>query len=628
MLLRPPKAKKSLPSFLTVEQAGVLVEAPNADRQAARTRRSSRCSTAAGCASRSASGSTSATSKRDVVRVRAGKGDKDRVVPLGDKARRAIDAGCPSAASSRPVDDALFVNARGRRLTARSVRRFLDAPRAGGVAAQDPPARAAPLATRRTCSASGADLRAIQELLGHASLKTTARYAHVDFEYLMTRLRNSHPHAGAGSRRRKSEDQDRTTILSVRRDGKVVVAGDGQVTLGNTVMKANAAQGAPPARRQDRRRLRRLGGRRHHAVRAARGQAQGGERQPDARRRRAGQGLAHRPRAAPARGAAARRRPRADASCSPAPATSSSPTTASSRSARAGRYALAAARALRRAHHARRARDRRAGAARSPATSASTPTTNLVVRGAVAMTGRARSPARDGAHPARDRRGARPLHRRPDARPSARSRSRCATAGAGSRCRAPTARRDRAQEHHHDRADRRRARPRSRAAWPSWPRAPFVKVEASKFTEVGYVGRDVDSMVRDLVEIAVKLRQGRGAGQGARRARARPPRSGCSTCCCRAAARRRARRRAADPAAGASHRPTPPPDERATREKLRELLRDGQARRSRGRDRASPSDASPFVEVFSGTGHRGDGLRRPAATCSARAARKHQAAHG
>ena len=53
--------------------------------------------------------------------------------------------------------------------------------------------------------------------------------------------------------------------------------------------------------------------------------------------------------------------------------------------------------------------------------------------------------------------------------------------------------------------------------------APFVKVEATKFTEVGYVGRDVDTIVRDLVEVSIK--QTREAEM--------PPRSACWTCCCR-----------------------------------------------------------------------------------------------
>ena len=63
--------------------------------------------------------------------------------------------------------------------------------------------------------------------------------------------------------------------------------------------------------------------------------------------------------------------------------------------------------------------------------------------------------------------------------------------------------------------------------------SPFLKVEASKFTEVGYVGRDVESMVRDLVEIAredgARGTRGGSAREGARRR----PKSGCSICCCR-----------------------------------------------------------------------------------------------
>ena len=112
----------------------------------------------------------------------------------------------------------------------------------------------------------------------------------------------------------------------------------------------------------------------------------------------------------------------------------------------------------------------------------------------------AAAPARAGhehAHPRPDRRGARPLHRRARTAPSARWPWPCATAGAARTSRG-AARRGGAQEHHHDRPHRASGRPRSRGGWPSSPQAPFVKVEASKYTEVGYVGRDVESIVRDL----------------------------------------------------------------------------------------------------------------------------------
>lgn len=193
MLLRPPKAKKALPSFLTVEQAGVLVEAPNASHK---LRDAALFEVLYGCGLRVSEcvGLDLGDVEADMLRVRAGKGKKDRVVPLGEKARRAIDRWLPERLKLKPQDDALFLNARGRRLTARSVRRFLDAhAQASSLPKTHPHALRHSYATHLL--SSGADLRAIQELLGHASLKTTARYAHVDFEYL-ARAYQHHPHAG------------------------------------------------------------------------------------------------------------------------------------------------------------------------------------------------------------------------------------------------------------------------------------------------------------------------------------------------------------------------------------------------------------------------------------------------
>src|SRR6185369_3893249 len=60
------------------------------------------------------------------VRVRRGKGGKDRVVPLGEKARQAIFAWLPARAGLNPTGPALFLNVRGSRVSARSVRRFVD----------------------------------------------------------------------------------------------------------------------------------------------------------------------------------------------------------------------------------------------------------------------------------------------------------------------------------------------------------------------------------------------------------------------------------------------------------------------------------------------------------------------
>ncbi len=77
--------------------------------------------------------------------------------------------------------------------------------------------------------------------------------------------------------------------------------------------------------------------------------------------------------------------------------------------------------------------------------------------------------------------------------------------------------------------------------------APFIKVEATKFTEVGYVGRDVESIVRDLVDAAVKMLRQRADRKGHERAPQTPRRNGFSTCCCPSRERRFRRRRRIGP---------------------------------------------------------------------------------
>jgi integrase/recombinase XerC len=135
-----------------------------------------------------------------LVRVRHGKGRKDRVVPLGSKAVAALGeylarrtALChPRSGAQDPR--ALFLNTRGGRLTARSVARSLarDEIRVGVR-------HAGPHALRHSFAThlldGGADLRSIQELLGHASLSTTQRYTHVSIDHLMDVYDRAHPHA-------------------------------------------------------------------------------------------------------------------------------------------------------------------------------------------------------------------------------------------------------------------------------------------------------------------------------------------------------------------------------------------------------------------------------------------------
>jgi integrase/recombinase XerC len=200
MLVRPPKAKKTLPSFLTPEQAGALVEAPTHARKAPSVlalRDAAILEVLYGCGLRVSEcvGLDVGDLEAAELRVRRGKGGKDRIVPLGDKARQALDAWLARRMALKPTGQAVFCNARGGRVSARSVRRFIDRHAiASGVPRTHPHALRHSYATHLL--GSGADLRSIQELLGHASLQTTARYAHVNIEYLMKTYYESHPRAG------------------------------------------------------------------------------------------------------------------------------------------------------------------------------------------------------------------------------------------------------------------------------------------------------------------------------------------------------------------------------------------------------------------------------------------------
>lgn len=132
-----------------------------------------------------------------LVRV-VGKGNKERIVPFGSKARTSLLAWLSASEPLRRSGgdaNALFLNLRGTRLTDRSVRRILDRRMHEAALA----AHVSPHALRHTFAThmlgAGADLRAIQELLGHESLSTTQRYTHVGVEALMAVYDKAHPRA-------------------------------------------------------------------------------------------------------------------------------------------------------------------------------------------------------------------------------------------------------------------------------------------------------------------------------------------------------------------------------------------------------------------------------------------------
>jgi integrase/recombinase XerC len=131
---------------------------------------------------------------RDVLTVR-GKGNKERVVPLLPVVRQAVDAYLAARPFAGDRDAPLFVGVRGKRLQPAIVqKRFRHLRAALGL-----PDSATPHAMRHSFAThllgGGADLRTIQELLGHASLSTTQRYTDVDAENLLKVYRQAHPRA-------------------------------------------------------------------------------------------------------------------------------------------------------------------------------------------------------------------------------------------------------------------------------------------------------------------------------------------------------------------------------------------------------------------------------------------------
>jgi len=192
-LLLSPKAGQRLPRVATVREAAELFAEPAASPLQLRDRALLEVLYGAGLRV----GEAEALDRDDVdlvggvVRVRHGKGKKERRVPLGPPGVAAVRAWIEASPEG---GSALFLNARGGRLTARSMRRIVrKAGLKAGVAGLHPHALRHSFATHLLDA--GADLRGIQELLGHASLSTTQRYTRVSMESLIATYQRAHPHA-------------------------------------------------------------------------------------------------------------------------------------------------------------------------------------------------------------------------------------------------------------------------------------------------------------------------------------------------------------------------------------------------------------------------------------------------
>ena len=202
--VRTPKLPLRLPRVLTKDDANALMEFPEGDGQAARRDRAileTLYSTGARVSELVGMNREDLDTREGLVRLR-GKGRKERIVPIGDVAveaireyhaalRRHLSLVTRHSGHGQPV----FLNARGGRLTARSVARFV-----GQYSRHLAGGRVSPHALRHSFAThlldEGADLRAIQEMLGHASLSTTQKYTHVAMDQLMKVYDQAHPRAG------------------------------------------------------------------------------------------------------------------------------------------------------------------------------------------------------------------------------------------------------------------------------------------------------------------------------------------------------------------------------------------------------------------------------------------------
>jgi integrase/recombinase XerD len=202
--LASPRLESGLPRTLTVEEVARLLAGPKPDPRGLRDRALLETLYGAGLRASEALNLRLQDIDLDVGFVRTvGKGDKERVVPLGRKAIEALrtynERGRPFLGGAGTLKaPELFLNNRGRRLSRQGLHLILKRYAHEAGLPDDVSAHTLRHSFATHLLEGGADLRAVQEMLGHADLSTTQIYTHVTTAHLQKIYRNAHPRARSG----------------------------------------------------------------------------------------------------------------------------------------------------------------------------------------------------------------------------------------------------------------------------------------------------------------------------------------------------------------------------------------------------------------------------------------------
>ncbi len=198
--MRTPKLDKKLPKFMYVDEMEKLLDAPDVSKPIGlRDKAILETLYASGMRVSECVGlNLNAVDLNSGIALVFGKGAKERYVPLGEHAVHAIKRYIAEARNNmlkQADEQALFLNTRGGRISDRSIRRMIDT----CVKKLADAKKISPHTLRHTFAThmleAGADLRTVQELLGHANISTTQIYTHITRDHLQTIYNRAHPRA-------------------------------------------------------------------------------------------------------------------------------------------------------------------------------------------------------------------------------------------------------------------------------------------------------------------------------------------------------------------------------------------------------------------------------------------------